>query len=46
MSSAVAEELTLADVLKQLGGISPKRVRCRPAPGTATEEDVIRIQHV
>jgi Uma2 family endonuclease len=43
MSTAVAQELTLADVLQQLGGISPKRVRFRPAPGTATEDDVIKI---
>jgi hypothetical protein len=41
VSTAVAQELTLADVLRQLGGISPRRVRFRPAPGTATEEDVI-----
>ena len=44
MSTAVAKELTLADVLQQLGGISPRRVRFRPAPGTATEEDVIKIR--
>ncbi len=43
MSTAVAQELTLADVLRQLGGISPRRVRFRPAPGTATEDDVIKI---
>jgi Uma2 family endonuclease len=44
MSTAVAQELTLADVLHQLGGISPRRIRFRPAPGTATEEDVIKIR--
>ncbi len=44
MSTAVAQELTLADVLQQLGGISPRRVRFRPAPGTASEEDVIKIR--
>src|SRR5580658_9052705 len=44
MSTAVAYELTLADVLEQLGGISPRRVRFRPAPGTACEEDVIKIR--
>jgi Uma2 family endonuclease len=43
MSTAVAQELTLADVLQQLGGISPRRIRFRPAPGTATEDDVIKI---
>lgn len=34
---------TLADLLEQLGGISPRRVRFRPAPGTATEKDVLAI---
>jgi Uma2 family endonuclease len=43
MSTAVAQELTLADVLRQLGEISPRRIRFRPAPGTATEDDVIKI---
>jgi hypothetical protein len=43
MSTAVAQELTLAGVLQQLGGISPRRLRFRPAPGMATEEDVIKI---
>ena len=43
MSTGVAQELTLADVLQQLGGISPRRIRFRPAPGTATEDDVIKI---
>ncbi len=40
MSTAVAQELTFADVLRQLGGIAPRRIRFRPAPGTATEDDV------
>ena len=44
MSTAVVQEMTLADVLQQLGGISPRRIRFRPAPGTATEEDVIKIR--
>jgi hypothetical protein len=44
MSTAEAKELTLADILKRLGGISPKWIRFRPAPGTATERDVIRIR--
>jgi Uma2 family endonuclease len=44
MSTAVAQELTLADALRQLGGISPRRIRFRPAPGTATEKDVIKIR--
>jgi hypothetical protein len=32
---------TLADLLEHLGGILPNRVRFRPAPGTATEADVL-----
>jgi Uma2 family endonuclease len=44
MSTAVTEELTLADVLQLLGGISPRRIRFRPVPGTASEEDVIKIR--
>lgn len=35
---------TLADLLEELGGISPARIRYRPFPGTATENDVIEIQ--
>jgi len=35
---------TLADLLIQLGGISPDRVRFRPLPGTATEKDVLDVQ--
>jgi Uma2 family endonuclease len=36
---------TLADLLEQLGGIAPERVRFHPAPGTATEEDVLAIRN-
>jgi Uma2 family endonuclease len=35
---------TLADLLTHLGGIPAERVRLCPPPGTATEEDVIRIE--
>ncbi|MFL5338692.1 MAG: Uma2 family endonuclease [Gemmataceae bacterium] len=35
---------SFADLLDQLGGISPKRVRLNPPPGRATEKDVVRIQ--
>lgn len=35
---------TLADLLGRLGGISPKRVRFAPVPGTATEKDLIAIR--
>ena len=35
---------TLGDLLAYLGGIDPDRVRFQPLPGTATEQDVLRIQ--
>ncbi|HEX5270234.1 MAG TPA: Uma2 family endonuclease [Gemmataceae bacterium] len=35
--------LTLADMVHDLGGISLKRIRMKPAPGRATEADLIRI---
>ena len=34
---------TLADLLEELGGVGPDRVILTPAPGTATEADVIRL---
>jgi Uma2 family endonuclease len=34
---------TLADLLEHLGDIPPARIRFRPAPGTATEADVIDV---
>ncbi len=34
---------TVADLLKQLGGVPASRVRMVPTPGTATEKDVVRI---
>jgi Uma2 family endonuclease len=36
--------LTLADVLHDLGGVAPERVRAWPPPGEATEKDLIQIQ--
>ncbi|MHC5537133.1 Uma2 family endonuclease [Singulisphaera rosea] len=42
-TSPTAAPQTLADLLEQLGDISPRRVMLRPAPGTATEHDVIDI---
>ena len=35
--------VTLADLLKSLGGIPASRVRLRPTPGEATEGDVLEI---
>lgn len=43
-TSPTAAPQTLADLLEQLGDISPRRVMLRPAPGTATEQDVIDIR--
>ena len=43
IATATAIE-TLADLLAQLGGIAPARVRFRPLPGTATEKDVLDMQ--
>jgi Uma2 family endonuclease len=34
---------TLADVLEQLGGIDPRRVRASPPPGKATEKDLLQL---
>jgi Uma2 family endonuclease len=36
---------TLADLVKRLGGVPLDRIRFRPAPGTATVQDVTDIQH-
>ncbi len=41
-TGALASE-TLADVLEHLGGIHPNRIRFHPAPGTATEADLLAI---
>src|SRR5437870_6122125 len=42
MSSASL--VTIGDLLEELGDIPPWRVRLRPAPGTATERDVIAVE--
>jgi hypothetical protein len=34
---------TLADVMRKLGGIPLDRIRFKPAPGTAVEQNVIEI---
>ena len=33
---------TLADVVRRLGGVPLDRIRARPAPGTATEDDLLK----
>jgi Uma2 family endonuclease len=35
--------VTIADLLKRLGNIPARRVRLDPAPGTATEKDVLKV---
>jgi Uma2 family endonuclease len=35
---------TVADLLEQLGGISPARVLLHPLPGTATEKDIFEVE--
>jgi Uma2 family endonuclease len=44
MERAASTIETLADLLAQLGNITPARVRFRPLPGTATEQDVLDVQ--
>jgi Uma2 family endonuclease len=36
--------VTVADLVQHLGNIAPERIRLQPFPGTATVEDVIRIE--
>jgi Uma2 family endonuclease len=42
-NSAVARLDTIAQLLEQLGNISPQRVRLNPPPGRATERDLIKL---
>ena len=47
MSLSIASDSsleTLSDLLEHLGGIAPHRVRFRPLPGTATEQDILDLQ--
>src|SRR4051794_23132230 len=37
--SPTVELRTLGDLLSRIGGVAPDRIRIRPPPGTATEED-------
>ena len=41
--ASAATIATLADLFEHLGGIATQRVRFRPAPGTATEQDVLAV---
>ena len=42
-SPVVSRYRTIADLLEQLGGVSPARVRFQPLPGTATVHDVVAV---
>jgi Uma2 family endonuclease len=42
IATAVPPAETFADLHRRLGGIPLERIRMRPAPGTATEEDLLR----
>ena len=44
MQAPAAAALTIADLLARLGDIPPERVRAVPAPGMATERDVVRLR--
>ena len=44
MATAAPPIENLADLVKRLGDIPLERIRFRPAPGTATEDDVVRIE--
>jgi Uma2 family endonuclease len=44
MDPAIANLETVADLLERLGDIPPHRVRMKPYPGTATEQDVIAAE--
>lgn len=43
MDPAIANLETVAELLERLGGIPPGRVRWKPYPGTATEQDLIAV---
>jgi Uma2 family endonuclease len=42
--AALPHDWTVADLQDHLGGVPANRIRLFPAPGTATEDDVLRIQ--
>lgn len=43
-SEALSTVTTLADLVERLGNVPLDRIWCQPPPGTATVEDVIRIE--
>lgn len=42
-SQTVASFSTIDELIRHLGGVPPDRVRLRPAPGAACEEDMLRL---
>src|SRR5258708_28720686 len=42
-ANALGQIENLEELLESLGGISPRRVRMHPPPGTATEKDLLKI---
>jgi Uma2 family endonuclease len=44
IDSTTSPPETIADLIEQLGDIPPARILLHPAPGTATEEDVLRLE--
>ncbi len=43
MTPFLQQPLTVADLLERLGDIAASRIRLHPAPGTASEADLIRV---
>ncbi len=43
-STANPSDWTVADMLAQLGGVSPNRIHMSPTPGKATEDDLLAFQ--
>ncbi len=42
--TAISAPETIADLIENLGGIPPERIRMKPPPGSATEDDLIAAQ--
>ncbi len=44
-ANAITRFENMGEVLEKLGGISPRRVRMHPTPGTATEKDLLDVRN-
>ena len=42
-TKALHDYETFAEVLAQIGDVSPERIRLKPRPGTATEDDLLKL---